>query len=523
MAKIMPLEIDEESDGIAEVKQVNKIQPHIAINDSSDIQLNSFRDFLIKNRGYILFALTSMLLIYRNNLQPLNFLIVIILFFWAIIRLIARTTIFSKGELSRDKPSLKRKTKIFSLVISMFITFIIVSSTLFLNFSPQVGGDSLPYEVSPNFRDGTFHNLNPTDISSGNVSFLELLVQYIVSDDHRSPNIPLPTKEFEKLNLEADEISITWLGHSTLLIHTNNVTIITDPIFGEDNMDPLFFGPMPFIYQHTYELQDLPEIDYVFISHDHYDHLDMGTIKELEDSEFFVPLGVKAHLLRWGIDEKNIEELDWYDEINISSELNVALTPSQHFSGRGLFNGDTTLWASWVFNLNDKSIFFSGDSGYMEEYVTIGEKYGPFDIAFLESGQYNEAWNNIHMFPEEVIQAGIDLNATTILPIHNSKYELSLHHWDEPLERVTAEGERRNLSVATPMIGESFVLGKTIPNRAWWTNVSDGPDLFLKDNIIVGVIVVPLNIVSIVWIVLSLKHNKSLNRSIEKVTNSEEE
>ena len=154
----MPFETDEESGGIAELKQANKIQPHIAINDSSDIQLNSFRDFLIKNRGYILFALTSMLLIYRNNLQPLNFLIVIILVFWAIIRLTARTTIFSKGELLRDKPSLKRKTKIFSLVMAIFITFIIISSALFLNFSPQVGGDSQPYEDSPNYRDGTFQN-----------------------------------------------------------------------------------------------------------------------------------------------------------------------------------------------------------------------------------------------------------------------------------------------------------------------------------------------------------------------------
>lgn len=484
--------------------------------EASNSQTNVFTDFLIKNGGHVLFVLTSMLLLYRNNLQTLNFLIIIVALFWLIIRLIAKTSIFSKNELI-DKPTLKRKAKIFSLVITVLISFIIISSTLFLNFSPQVGGEPQLHESS-NFRDGTFHNLNPTSVSSGNVSFLELLAQYIVSDNHRSPNVPLPTKEFERLNLDTDEISITWLGHSTILIHTDNVTIITDPIFGEDNTDPLFFGPMPFIYQHTYEIRDLPEIDYVFISHDHYDHLDMDTIKELENSKFFVPLGVKAHLLRWGINDENIEELDWYDEMSISSELTVALTPSQHFSGRGLFNGDTTLWASWVFNLNDKSIFFSGDSGYMDEYTTIGEKYGPFDIAFLESGQYHEAWSNIHMFPEEVIQAGIDLNASTILPIHNSKYELSLHRWDEPLERVTAEGERRNMSVATPMIGESFVLGETIPNRAWWANVSDGPDLFLKNNLIIGAIVIPLNIASFVWIVFSVRYNKSLNSTENKST-----
>lgn len=513
---------DAKLSSVVEVNHTSKSHSLTVQEILKDRESNIFTDFLIRNGGQILFVLTTFLLLYRNNLQSINYLIVVVLIFWVIVKLLSKTSLFSKNELLKSKPSLKRKAKIFSLVIAAFIMFIIISSTIFLNFSPQVGGESQPYDSS-NYRDGTFHNLNPTSVSSGNVSFLELLSQYLVSDSHRSPNVPLPTKEFEKLNLEGDEISITWLGHSTLLIHTNNITIITDPIFGEDNMDPLFFGPAPFIYQHTYELKDLPEIDYVFISHDHYDHLDMDTIKELEDSKFFVPLGVKAHLLRWDINEENIEELDWYDEINISSELDVALTPSQHFSGRGMFNRDTTLWASWVFNLNGKSIFFSGDSGYMEEYVTIGEKYGPFDIAFLESGQYHEAWNNIHMFPEEVIQAGIDLNASIILPIHNSKYELSLHHWDEPLERVTAEGERRNMSVATPMIGESFVLGETIPNRAWWANVSNGPDLFLKDNLIVGAIILPLNIVSIVWVVFSLRYKQISNLHANKTTNHEAE
>ena len=481
-----------------------------------------FIDYLRDNRAWVLFISTTMIILYRNNLQSINFLIVLIGLSWLSIELTSKTSIFSKNELLSNRPSLKRKVKIFSFLLAIFMSLIIVSATIFLNFSPQVGGESSVYD-SPNYKDGTFQNLNPTGVSSGNVSFLELLSQYMVDDSHRSPKVPLPTKEFEMLNLEQDEISITWFGHSTLLIHTDNITIITDPVFGEDNTDPLFFGPMPFIYQHSYDLQDLPEIDYVFISHDHYDHLDMDTIKQLKDSKFFVPLGVKAHLLRWQISEDNIEELDWYDERTISSEFNVALTPSQHFSGRGLFNGDSTLWASWVFNLNDKSIFFSGDSGYMEEYVTIGEKYGPFDIAFLESGQYNEAWSEIHMFPEEVVQAGIDLNANIILPIHNSKYELSLHHWDEPLERVTSEGERRNLSVATPMIGESFVLGKTIPNRAWWANVSGGSDSFLKDNLILGIIIIPLNLFSIIWIVSSSeKMQKSKSKSKYNL-NSEQE
>jgi len=251
-------------------------------------------------------------------------------------------------------------------------------------------------------------------------------------------------------------------------------------------MDPLFLGPSPFPFEHNYVLEDLPPIDYVLISHDHYDHLDMGTISYLKDSKFYVPLGVKSHLLQWDVQGENIQEFDWYDEANITEQLDIAFTPAQHFSGRGVLNGDSTLWGSWVINHNNKSIYFSGDSGYSVDFLEIGNRYGPFDIAILESGQYNEAWKEIHMFPAEAIQAGIDLNASTILPIHNSKFELALHSWDEPLERVAEEGEKRNVSVAKPMIGETFVLGESIPNDPWWRNVSDGSPSFLKTNSIVG-------------------------------------
>ncbi|MBT6972836.1 MAG: MBL fold metallo-hydrolase [Euryarchaeota archaeon] len=449
--------------------------------------------------GYTLIAFTITLWFYRNNLQSINILLAIIAIVWLAVKLLARTKLFTKREEDFAKPSAKRQLKLLSLIIVAFVTFIIVSTTLVVNIADDFGAEPTPHD-SPNYEDGAFQNLKPTNVQSENASFWGTLGSYMVGDDLRSPNVELPSKQFELMNLNPGQISITWFGHSTILLHSNNVTLITDPVFGESGTGPLSLGPAPFPYENTYNLAELPDIDYVFISHDHYDHLDMDTAKYLRDSKFFVPLGVKAHLLSWGIDKENIQEFDWFDEANLSEDLHVALTPARHFSGRSIGDGDSTLWASWAFNLHDKAIFFSGDTGYMEEFVTIGERYGPFDIAFLESGQYNEAWSEIHMLPAEVVQAGLDLNTSAILPIHNSKFELALHRWDEPLELVSSEGAQRNLTVATPMIGESFILGDSTPHDAWWRNVSYGEPAFLKESPIIGFMLIPLNIVGVLWI-----------------------
>jgi L-ascorbate metabolism protein UlaG (beta-lactamase superfamily) len=435
--------------------------------------------------GKILLLAACMVLLYRNNLQSINILLLIIGVFWSITKILTRTSIFANREINDRDLTVKRHVKLLSLVVLGLVVFSVISASIFLNFSSQVGGDSENFNSS-NYEDGSFQNLVKTSVSSENSSFFGTLAQYLVSDEQTSPNVVLPTQKYEIIPLESDEVSITWFGHSSILIRSNNATIIIDPIFGEDNMDPLFLGPSPFPFEHNYVLEDLPPIDYVLISHDHYDHLDMGTISYLKDSKFYVPLGVKSHLLQWDVQGENIQEFDWYDEANITEQLDIAFTPAQHFSGRGVLNGDSTLWGSWVINHNNKSIYFSGDGGYSVDFLEIGNRYGPFDIAILESGQYNEAWKEIHMFPAEVIQAGIDLNASTILPIHNSKFELALHSWDEPLERVAEEGEKRNVSVAKPMIGETFVLGESIPNDPWWRNVSDGSPSFLKTNSIVG-------------------------------------
>ena len=351
----------------------------------------------IKSAGKILFLLTVMLWFYRNNLQSLNFFIILVFLIRGSINLLCRTSAFTKKETDVSNPSFKRKAKIFSSMVLLFVVVILLSATAFLNLSPQVGGDPGSFD-SPHYYDGKFNNLNETSVSTG--SFFGTMLDYMVGDDDRNPSVVLPTKEYQNMALNESDVSITWFGHSTILIQSHNTTILMDPVLGDGELDPLIFGPSPFAYEHTYDIEDLPRVDYVFISHDHYDHLDMKTIQSLEGAEFFVPLGVKSHLTTWDIPSEDIKEFDWYDEHNISSEFFIALTPSQHFSGRGI-SGDNTLWGSWVLEFNGHKIFFSGDSGYSDEYAEIGDKYGPFDIAIIEAGQYNEAWSTNHMFPEQ--------------------------------------------------------------------------------------------------------------------------
>ena len=445
----------------------------------------------IKSIGKVFLLLTVMLWFYRNNLQSLNFFIILILLLRGSINLLCRTSAFTKKETDVSNPSFKRKAKIFSSMILFFVVVILLSATAFLNFSPQVGGDPGSFD-SPHYYDGKFNNLNETSVSTG--SFFGTMQDYMVGDDDRNPDVVLPTKEYQNLALNESDVSITWFGHSTILIQSHNTTILMDPVFGDGELDPLIFGPSPFAYEHTYDIEDLPRVDYVFISHDHYDHLDMKTIQSLEGAQFFVPLGVKSHLTTWDIPSEDVQEFDWYDEHTISSEFFIALTPSQHFSGRGV-SGDNTLWGSWVLDFNGHKIFFSGDSGYSDEYAEIGEKYGPFDIAIIEAGQYNEAWSSIHMFPEQSVQASIDLNASTILPIHNTKYVLSLHKWDAPLERVTAAGKLLNQTVSTPYIGDTFVLGGENPDTRWWRDVEIPSPPWLKVSSFVG-FMIPLVLIA---------------------------
>jgi L-ascorbate metabolism protein UlaG (beta-lactamase superfamily) len=350
---------------------------------------------------------------------------------------------------------------------------------LFLNYAPAFGGkpdeDSTQRMAhSKNFRAGKFSNLVSTQVSTSSGKSKISIFDWVFPPDGKNPAKPLPSESFDRNSFT--EGKFVWLGHSTLLMKTSGVVIMTDPVF--NRASPVVLIGNPFSLQNPIAIDDLPAVDAVIISHDHYDHLDYQAIKDLSErvDRFFVPLGVKAHLQRWGVNGERISELDWY-ESELYRGLKLTLAPARHFSGRRFSNRNETLWGSWVVDSKTLKAYFSGDGGYSETFKIIGDKYGPFDIAFMENGAYNLNWANIHMMPEQTVQASIDLNARVLFPIHWSKFDLSIHPWDEPAIRITAEAKRRNVTVATPLIGEVFDLEK-LPQAHWWEALRakvDGP------------------------------------------------
>ena len=451
--------------------------------------------------GYFLFLGSLILWAEGNNLRSVNIILIIIAVFWLAVNLLAKTKLFTKKEKNLEKPSKKRKFKLLSLIIVVLVAIMVLATTIVVKFSEDFGGEVPEYD-SPNYKDGAFENVETTTLSNEETSTWDTLGQYMVSDNCRSPDEVLPSQEFKLKDLEDGEFSVSWFGHSTVLLHTNEFSIITDPVFSTGGAGPLSLGPSPFPYEDEYTVDDLPEIDYVFISHDHYDHLDKETVRELSDSMFYVPLGVKYHLIEWGIDEENIQEFDWYDEANVSEDLFAAFAPSRHFSGRGIGDNSATLWGSWIFKFYDYSIYFSGDTGYMEEFKNISAAYGPFDLAFLDAGQYNIAWEQVHMLPDQVIQAAIDLNASVSIPIHISKYELSLHHWYEPMELVSTYGAEQNVTIATPMLGSTFIFDEEVPQDTWWRGVTECTDPFLDDYPLLEYALVYTSVIGILWVIV---------------------
>ena len=263
---------------------------------------------------------------------------------------------------------------------------------------------------------------------------------------------------------------LIWFGHSAFLLQINDINILIDPMFGEVPAPHPLLGPKRFSEELPLEVERLPKIDVVVISHDHYDHLDYETIKKLRAraGRYIVPLGVGVHLEAWGVEPGKIEELDWWQNTSYKS-ISFICTPAQHFSGRKFSNGQTTLWSSWVIRADNTSLYFSGDSGYGSHFKEIGKKYGPFDLAMMECGQYNTMWPDIHMFPEETAQAGLDVNAKTIMPIHWGAFKLALHSWTDPVKRVSAKAKELGIPLLIPEIGESieYPFVKT-NNSNWW-------------------------------------------------------
>ena len=286
---------------------------------------------------------------------------------------------------------------------------------------------------------------------------------------HPEPSQPIPLRKISAAELNDTTESVVYrLGHSTVLIRTDGQYVLTDPMFSERASPVQWIGPKRF-HKPALAMDELPPIKAVIISHDHYDHLDKHSIQTLSDRvEFFLtPLRVGQYLRDWGVADSKIIELNWWQQKHIGS-LTFTATPSQHFSGRGLFNRNKTLWASWVIHSPQSNIFFSGDTGYFKGFKEIGERLGPFDITLMENGAYNAAWSDIHMMPEDTVRAHQDLGGNAMVTIHNSTFNLALHDWFEPLERVQQLSDQHGVNLLTPLFGEAVSVKTPIPTLAWW-------------------------------------------------------
>lgn len=362
------------------------------------------------------------------------------------------------------------------LSLSILIIFIII---LFYGYTSQKKFGSLPdnisklkIEKSKNFRDGAFQNLSYTPNLTEGVSFFDALKDFLFSKKERlKPIDALPSLKTDLLNLPKDQNVFIWFGHSSYFMQIDGKRFLVDPVFS-GSASPIPGTVKAFAGSDIYTADDIPEIDYLFISHDHWDHLDYDTFIALKPkiNKIICGLGVGSHLRYWGF-EKEIIETDWYDHTDLGDGFNVITTPARHFSGRS-FKRNQSLWASFVLNTPSKRIFIGGDSGYDTHFSKIGALYGPFDLAIIENGQYNWKWKHIHTLPEETVQVAKDLKAKAFIPVHSSKFALAMHSWDEPLQKVNELSKKENLNIITPRIGEPVLVDqKSNSYQGWWHQV----------------------------------------------------
>lgn len=374
---------------------------------------------------------------------------------------------------------IKKALKMIGLFIGGAILLIVVVGTLFVNLSPEFGGKPSKeqkslIEKSGNYKNGKFINLGEVDMDMGFGKIMKMLGEYMKKHPNTVPEKNIDVEKIDSLAIvdyKSAAPRLIWFGHSAFLLQIDGKNILIDPMFGPVPAPHPMLGQNRFSAELPIEIEKIPRIDAVIFSHDHYDHLDYGSIMKLKEKvkAFYTPLGVGAHLEAWGVESSIITELDWWQEIN-HEDLRLICTPAIHFSGRGMSDRGSTLWSSWVIQSNSSNIFFSGDSGYGDHFKDIGNKFGPFDFAMMECGQYNELWKEIHMMPEETAQAAVDLNAKLMMPIHWGAFKLALHSWTDPVERVTKKAKELGLATTTPRIGEQIILGDSVdyPQEEWW-------------------------------------------------------
>jgi len=332
--------------------------------------------------------------------------------------------------------------------------------------------DGLSAPSAPRTRDGRYRN--PVRMHQmGLLKTLGIMLRFAFDkpkDTVPTQAIPVHAITQQQL-LDAPDRSLFRLGHSTVLLKLNGHFWLTDPVFSERASPVQWAGPQRF-HQPPIGIEELPPIKGVILSHDHYDHLDYAAVMQLAGKveHFITPTGVGDRLVGWGIPAAKVRQLGWWQSTHVAG-LKLVATPAQHFSGRTMGDRNKTLWASFVIEDRDIRVFFSGDSGYFDGFKDIGDKYGPFDLTMVETGAYDPQWPDVHMQPEESLQAHIDLRGKVMLPIHNGTFDLSLHAWHDPFDRIAQLAAERRLPLATPEIGKALDIVAPMAGHNWWEAV----------------------------------------------------
>ena len=365
------------------------------------------------------------------------------------------------------------------IILLSLIGLLSVTTVLFTRqskFGKAPSGARLEaFKKSPHFKNGKFQNLSHTPQLTEGHHMTGVLVEFLFKKkERRRPAGLIPSVKTDLIHLNIKEDVLVWFGHSSYFIQLDSKRILVDPVFS-GNASPIQGSNKAFNGADRYSSEDMPEIDYLLITHDHWDHLDHTTLVELipKVKQVICGLGVGSHLEYWGYAAEKIIERDWYEEIVLNDDFVIHTAPARHFSGRA-FSRNNTLWLSYVLKSPTMKIYIGGDSGYDVHYKAIGEKHGPFDLVILENGQYDKTWKYIHHMPEEVLQAAVDLQAKRLLPVHSGKFVMANHPWDEPLIRITEANKNavHSIPLVTPVIGEKVFLKEANQIfREWWEEV----------------------------------------------------
>lgn len=360
-------------------------------------------------------------------------------------------------ELTLFNDEMKKMYILLAIIGTLFL-----ATLLFVNlprFGQLPSGERLKrIGLSPNYQNGAFCNQSPTPQLSSDKGRMRTMFDFLFEKRERNrPDKAMPAVKSDLKNLPMDRDLIVWFGHSSYFLQIGGKKILIDPVFYDAS--PVSFFNTPFAGTDIYKAEEIPDIDYLIITHDHWDHLDHKTVTKLRErvGKVICPLGVGAHFEYWGYEAKKLVELDWHEASELADNYTIHALPARHFSGRA-FRSNQTLWASFLLETPTQTLFISGDGGYDSHFAQIALQYPSIDLALMENGQYNQDWRYIHLMPEDLVRAIGDLNPHNVLTGHHSKYALAKHPWDEPMNAIAAAVAKESIPLLTPTIGEVVLL-----------------------------------------------------------------